>query len=440
MQPPRGNLFLSFFCLLLFQWDEGGGGGWLVWGRTGFLNSDVDGVVAGLLVLIPLAALVLWLLERTIELTPVAPTPTPPPPPPPLLPSEPCNGALDDVNAEEELEEEALGTRIPDNRRPAITFGTNYLNADGIRGSVYPRSWNNASKHSRFFPKILQENLRSAPRTDDPTERKNRIRKKKHDCRILHAWKFQIKEEEEKQKSLNNIFDLSRDPKNRKEPYNSPAGNPAGNSSDVSPKDSIRVLKNPERVSKIVWEFQWKLHRILESLHRDIPWCHGFSFISCMILKNSETQRRILLRFFEDFLIFWIELRAFEYPRVLGPCFGILLPLWDPSRIPFDSLWWKDCCLGLVDTGELLDSAVGAAPFKGLSGKTTAACEGTCLAAVADSLTSTERVNSKATAPFKLFPTWKKKQIKQTNTWTNGFNSINQSNRNIIQVKALLKS
>ena len=72
--------------------------------------------------------------------------------------------------------------------------------------------------------------------------------KKKHDCRILHAWKFQIKEEEEKQKSLSNIFDLSRDPKNRKEPYNSPAGN----SSDVSPKDSIRVLKNPERVSKIV--------------------------------------------------------------------------------------------------------------------------------------------------------------------------------------------
>ena len=114
--PPEAICFFSCCC---FQWDEGGGGGWLVWGRTGFLSSEADGVVAGLLAVIPLAALVPWLLERTIEPTPVAPPP-PTTPPPTLPPSELCNGALDDVNVEEELEEEALGTRILDTRRPVI--------------------------------------------------------------------------------------------------------------------------------------------------------------------------------------------------------------------------------------------------------------------------------------------------------------------------------
>lgn len=274
MQPPRGNLFLSFFCLLLFQWDEGGGGGWLVWGRTGFLNSDVDGVVAGLLVLIPLAALVLWLLERTIELTPVAPTPTPPPPPPPLLPSEPCNGALDDVNAEEELEEEALGTRIPDNRRPAITFGTNYLNADGIRGSVYPRSWNNASKHSRFFPKILQENLRSAPRTDDPTERKNRIRKKKNTTAEFYTHGNSKLKKKKKNKNPSATFSIYQEIQRIvRNPTTVPQGIPQETLATSVPKipsEFWRILKESQRLYENSNENYTESLKVCTGISRDV--------------------------------------------------------------------------------------------------------------------------------------------------------------------------
>ena len=63
--------------------------------------------------------------------------------------------------------------------------------------------------------------------------------------------------------------------------------------------------------------------------------------------------------------------------------------------------------MGLVDTGELLlVSAVGVTPFKGLSGKTTAACGGARLAAAvaADSLASAARVSSEAAAPLTPLP------------------------------------